>query len=269
VAYLHDRGVVHRDLKPENILLQSKADDINVKLVDFGVATEQTTSKTFCGSMSYLAPEVLRRRGSLLGQGTYGKGVDMWSVGVICHVVLSLRPPFDEEEEASMHKSICDVLRFAGPEWARVSPAAKDFVSKCLEISEGKRLFVFTPVSVAALTPRAARRRPRSATRGWLMRVCSVALFEEEPVQLAPPPTARSPSLCRLLHLERALKRVAAHRAALFRLVARRQRGQALVAQTKVALAGRVSSSGDACVRPHTHTHARARSGGRTAHHRA
>jgi len=141
VAYLHDQGIVHRDLKPENILLANKTDDVNVKVVDFGVATEEMGGrKTFCGSMSYVAPEVLLRRGSVRKEGTYGRGVDMWSIGVICHVVLSLRPPFDEDENSQMHGCIRDVLRFEGVEWSRVSDQAKDFVSRCLEMVESKRL---------------------------------------------------------------------------------------------------------------------------------
>jgi len=135
-------------LKPENILLASKADDVNVKLVDFGVATEESGGrKTFCGSMSYVAPEVLMRRGSLLHQGTYGKGVDMWSVGVICHVVLSLRPPFDEDEDAKMHCRIRDVLKFSGPEWTAVSTEAKNFVAGCLEMVETRRLTARTALA--------------------------------------------------------------------------------------------------------------------------
>jgi serine/threonine protein kinase len=159
VAYLHEQGIVHRDLKPENIILASKHDDADVKLVDFGVATEESGGrKTFCGSMSYVAPEVLLRRASVLGRGTYGKSVDMWSVGVICHVVLSLRPPFDEDEDSKMvcaapraamctharhvtkHGRLREVLKFEGPEWARVSSDAKDFVACCLEMTETKRL---------------------------------------------------------------------------------------------------------------------------------
>jgi serine/threonine protein kinase len=141
VDYLHDKGIVHRDLKPENILLQSSENDTAIKLVDFGVATEeQGGRRTFCGSMSYVAPEVLRRRESFLHEGTYGKGVDMWSVGVICHVVLSKRPPFDEQEDDKMHVHIRDVLKFEGEEWNAVSSLGKSFVAGCLEMVESQRL---------------------------------------------------------------------------------------------------------------------------------
>ena len=37
LEYLHSKNIAHRDLKPENILV---GDDLSLKLVDFGFATE-------------------------------------------------------------------------------------------------------------------------------------------------------------------------------------------------------------------------------------
>ena len=57
---LHRHDVVYRDLKPENILLDAEG---HVCLSDFGLAKEAVTSldngaSTFCGTPSYMAPEV-------------------------------------------------------------------------------------------------------------------------------------------------------------------------------------------------------------------
>jgi serine/threonine protein kinase len=62
---------VHRDLKPENILLVHKDCDVEVKITDFGLAKRTTREglKTFCGTPQYFAPEVLKRRNSVLGTG--------------------------------------------------------------------------------------------------------------------------------------------------------------------------------------------------------
>lgn len=39
VAYCHDHNIVHRDLKPENVLLEDeKANDLSVKVIDFGAS---------------------------------------------------------------------------------------------------------------------------------------------------------------------------------------------------------------------------------------
>jgi serine/threonine protein kinase len=86
VHYLHSRNIVHRDLKPENILCEN---DISVKLTDFGLAKIGGDCKTFCGTPQYFAPEVLRRRNTLLGNGRYGAPADMWSLGIITYVLLT------------------------------------------------------------------------------------------------------------------------------------------------------------------------------------
>ena len=89
--YLHDRHIVHRDIKPENLLLALKGDDVNVKLSDFGLAkvikSEEGAGglQTFCGTPSYIAPEVVAR-GPHRNRGdadSYGKPSDIWSMGVV------------------------------------------------------------------------------------------------------------------------------------------------------------------------------------------
>jgi serine/threonine protein kinase len=99
VSYLHSEEIIHRDLKPENILLVDPHDDTSVKITDFGLAkrTNQDGLKTFCGTPQYFAPEVLKRKSTVMGKGTYGTSADMWSLGVVLFILLSGAFPFDED----------------------------------------------------------------------------------------------------------------------------------------------------------------------------
>uniref|UniRef100_A0A182PAB9 Non-specific serine/threonine protein kinase n=1 Tax=Anopheles epiroticus TaxID=199890 RepID=A0A182PAB9_9DIPT len=74
--HLHSIGIIYRDLKPENILLDQ---DGHIALTDFGLSKQPLDgSKTysFCGTVEYMAPEVVNRKGHTFA-------ADWWSFGVL------------------------------------------------------------------------------------------------------------------------------------------------------------------------------------------
>lgn len=81
MAYCHSKGVFHRDIKADNILLDLKT--MIVKVTDFGFAGMFTDGlsnemmQTVCGTLSYMAPEILEKK------GYYGASADVWSCGVV------------------------------------------------------------------------------------------------------------------------------------------------------------------------------------------
>lgn len=88
VAYLHDRWVLHRDLKTSNLLLSNRG---RLKIADFGMARyvgdpPPPKLTQLVVTLWYRAPELL------LGARSYGRAVDMWSVGCI-FAELHLRDP--------------------------------------------------------------------------------------------------------------------------------------------------------------------------------
>ncbi|MFP3159458.1 MAG: protein kinase family protein [Hydrogenobaculum sp.] len=88
---LHNNNIIHRDLKPSNVLIRNK-DNINLVLIDFGIAKEleQDISKSgttsFKGTMQYIAPEEI--------SDYFGKEIDWWHLGIIAYELINGSNPF-------------------------------------------------------------------------------------------------------------------------------------------------------------------------------
>ncbi|XP_031554011.1 ribosomal protein S6 kinase beta-1-like [Actinia tenebrosa] len=131
LEHLHKMGIIYRDLKPENILLDATG---HVKLTDFGLCKESVfennLTHTFCGTIEYMAPEILTRSG-------HGKAVDWWSLGALMYDMLTGSPPFCAE---SRKKTIDKILkgRLVLPPY--LTPESKDFLRKLLKRHPQSRL---------------------------------------------------------------------------------------------------------------------------------
>jgi len=141
VYYLHEHDIVHRDLKPENILLDSRG---NVKISDFGLARFDTTQmQSLCGTPQYVAPEVIRLGFGVVSpeNGGYGKGVDMWSLGVSLYHMLTSQLPFLEKDRNILFKKIEQgCYSFPSELWIGISEEAKDLVRRLLDINPKSRI---------------------------------------------------------------------------------------------------------------------------------
>uniref|UniRef100_A0A8D3DKE1 non-specific serine/threonine protein kinase n=1 Tax=Scophthalmus maximus TaxID=52904 RepID=A0A8D3DKE1_SCOMX len=102
LGHLHQKGIIYRDLKPENIMLNNNG---HVKLTDFGLCKESihdgTVTHTFCGTIEYMAPEILMRSG-------HNRAVDWWSLGALMYDMLTGAPPFTGENRK---KTIDKILK--------------------------------------------------------------------------------------------------------------------------------------------------------------
>ncbi|KAK1891424.1 Serine/threonine-protein kinase 33 [Dissostichus eleginoides] len=132
VVYLHRRDIVHRDLKLENILVKNYLDEdddgrINIKVTDFGLAVKtggvgiENIIREACGTLVYMAPEVMS-----------GRGYSQWLCG---------EPPFVCKTKSKLLKEIMNKeAKFTQPIWATVSDAAKNLLTCLLKADPAYRM---------------------------------------------------------------------------------------------------------------------------------
>lgn len=147
LEHLHSLNIMHRDIKAENVLLDA---DGNLKLCDMGLAKFLPTgrfgrSKTFCGTIGSMAPEMALRR------KPYSIAVDLWSFGVLLFRCLVGRMPFGDlanksplartaDDNEILRRIIQDDILFPSDASGLLSPEARALLKGLLDKDESKRL---------------------------------------------------------------------------------------------------------------------------------
>ncbi|KAK2865875.1 hypothetical protein Q7C36_001931 [Tachysurus vachellii] len=131
LGHLHSNGIIYRDLKPENIMLNHEG---HIKLTDFGLCKESihdgSVTHTFCGTIEYMAPEILNRSG-------HNKAVDWWSLGALMYDMMTGSPPFSAENRK---KTIDKILKCKLNLPPYLTPDARELVKKLLKKNPAQRL---------------------------------------------------------------------------------------------------------------------------------
>ncbi|XP_028287963.1 myosin light chain kinase, smooth muscle-like [Parambassis ranga] len=136
MQYVHKQNIVHLDLKPENIVCVDTA-GTRIKIIDFGLARELEEGKPLMvmhGTPEFVAPEVINYE-------PVGLETDMWSIGVICFILLSGESPFQGNSDAETFALVTAACyEFDEESFEDISDQAKDFISSLLKKDRRDRL---------------------------------------------------------------------------------------------------------------------------------
>jgi serine/threonine protein kinase len=128
LQHLHSRGIVHRDLKPANVLLQKGVP----RLADFGISRSLSSGQaTFlpAGTPAFMAPEAF--------DGVRSVQTDLWSAGVVFHLLVAGSLPFPQREWTAVMKAI--LTSEPAPLPAAVPPAVGAIIKRSLQKEPGQR----------------------------------------------------------------------------------------------------------------------------------
>ncbi|XP_010899520.1 myosin light chain kinase, smooth muscle isoform X2 [Esox lucius] len=129
LQFVHQQNIVHLDLKPENIVCVDSI-GTRIKIIDFGLAAKLepgVTHRVMHGTPEFVSPEVISYE-------PVGLATDMWSVGVICFILLSGESPFQGNTVAETLGSVTAAsYKFDEESFEDISDLAKDFISALLK----------------------------------------------------------------------------------------------------------------------------------------
>jgi len=176
LKHCHDRGLIHRDVKPENLLfvkpVTSGSQPGVMKLIDFGFSVKVDDKASECctstaelaanspysgGTLLYMSPQALRGSSPVFAD-------DVWSLGVIFHILLTGRFPFSTNDEHRFKELVQQGLIeddvHKRLQLLKGSEEAIDLAMHLLEPDASRRI----TVEEALRHPFLMRKHPRAAT---------------------------------------------------------------------------------------------------------
>lgn len=136
IAYMHQQKIIHLDLKPENIVCVDTT-GTSIKIIDFGLASRLDSStplKVMHGTPEFVAPEVISYE-------PVSSATDMWSIGVICYILLSGESPFQGSSDSETLALVTAAQwEFDEESFDEITDEAKNFISSLLNKDTRRRM---------------------------------------------------------------------------------------------------------------------------------
>ena len=136
MQYCHSMGVVHRDLKLENVLFLDDPEDLQVKVIDFGISGVCTTfqvDRVDAGTVAYMPPEAFESAIST------SPALDVWAIGLMFYAMLYGTLPFYSQDESVLRQKIRAAKIFF-PTDVPVTDMGKDLLKSMLTKDPKNRL---------------------------------------------------------------------------------------------------------------------------------
>ena len=149
LEYIHGQGLCHLDLKPENLLCTERAKQATgsapggnmLKLADFGFAHRTLEGGRgieaggILGTPEYNAPEVSDKNWTAIGTAS-----DMWSAGVLLHLLLCGQLPVIVRCAADVAQLKRGNFPTEGDTWLSVPDKAKELLASLTHADPSQRL---------------------------------------------------------------------------------------------------------------------------------
>jgi len=165
----HERGIVHRDIKPQNIFLcRGDADEIFVKVLDFGIAKRSVLGNAASGTLTgsllgtpyYMSPE------QMMDAKSVDLRADLWALGVVAFECMTGRRPFDSDTVGALAVAVCkDPIVVPSSVHRGLSPAIDAWFARACSRDLGAR-FASAKAMADALHDALARPGPAQASLG-------------------------------------------------------------------------------------------------------
>jgi serine/threonine protein kinase len=94
VAYCHSQDICHRDIKPDNVLIDRHG---RPKLCDFGFAFQSSAGTFVCGSLPFMAPELLNST-----KPADPLAADVWALGMTFYFMAVGKLPWTTDKPKAL-----------------------------------------------------------------------------------------------------------------------------------------------------------------------
>ncbi|XP_075678853.1 obscurin isoform X3 [Dermatophagoides pteronyssinus] len=136
--YMHFKNIGHLGLTINDILMQ-RIDGPDITICDFGLAQRLTPGASVYvefGQPEFISPEIVDKNSVTLT-------TDVWSAGIVAHILLTGISPFlGENDRSTMHNILNKNLDLSDDKLGHISEQGRDFLRKTLNFNPNERLDV-------------------------------------------------------------------------------------------------------------------------------